>query len=45
MPSVTGYSLEYLNTSGRFSPQQILDSFRRRPKGSVLLYGPPEYAT
>ena len=41
MPSVTGYSLEYLNTSGRFSPQQILDSFRRRPKGSVLLYGPP----
>ncbi|MBS0416904.1 MAG: AAA family ATPase [Proteobacteria bacterium] len=41
MPSVTAYSLEYLNTSGRFSPQQILDSFRRRPKGSVLLYGPP----
>ena len=41
IPSVTAYSLEYLNTSGRFSPQQILDSFRRRPKGSVLLYGPP----
>jgi hypothetical protein len=40
-PSVTRYSLEYLNTSGRFSPQQILQSFRRRPKGSVLLYGPP----
>jgi ATPase family associated with various cellular activities (AAA) len=40
-PSVTRYSLEYLNTSGRFSPQQILMSFRRRPKGSVLLYGPP----
>ena len=40
-PSVTHYSLEYLNTSGRFSPQQILQSFRRRPKGSVLLYGPP----
>ena len=40
-PSVTRYSLEYLNTSGRFSPQQILLSFRRRPKGSILLYGPP----
>jgi SpoVK/Ycf46/Vps4 family AAA+-type ATPase len=40
-PSVTRYSLEYLNTSGRFTPQQILRSFRRRPKGSVLLYGPP----
>jgi hypothetical protein len=40
-PSVTHYSLEYLNTAGRFSPQQILKSFRRRPKGSVLLYGPP----
>jgi hypothetical protein len=44
IPSVTAYSLEYLNTSGRFSPQQILDSFRRRPKGSVLLYGHPEPA-
>ncbi len=40
-PSVTQYSLEYLNTAGRFSPQQILNSFRRRPKGSVLLFGPP----
>jgi hypothetical protein len=40
-PSVTRYSLEYLNTSGRFSPQQILGSLRRRPKGSMLLYGPP----
>jgi SpoVK/Ycf46/Vps4 family AAA+-type ATPase len=40
-PSVTRYSLEYLNTSGRFSPQQILRSFHRRPKGSMLLYGPP----
>jgi ATPase family associated with various cellular activities (AAA) len=40
-PSVTHYSLEYLNTAGRFSPQQILESFRRRAKGSVLLYGPP----
>jgi len=40
-PSVTQYSLEYLNTAGRFSPRQILDSFRKRPRGSVLLYGPP----
>jgi ATPase family associated with various cellular activities (AAA) len=40
-PSVTRYSLEYLNTAGRFSPQQILDSFAKRPRGSVLLYGPP----
>jgi hypothetical protein len=40
-PSVTHYSLEYLNTAGRFSPAQILKSFRKRPKGSVLLYGPP----
>jgi hypothetical protein len=40
-PSVTHYSLEYLNTAGRFSPQQILESFRRRAKGTVLLYGPP----
>jgi hypothetical protein len=40
-PSITCYSLEYLNTSGRFSPEQILQSFRRRPKGSMLLYGPP----
>ncbi len=40
-PSVTRYSLEYLNTAGRFSPKQILDSFRKRPRGSILLYGPP----
>ena len=40
-PSMTHYSLEYLNTAGRFSPQQILQSFRRRPKGSMLLHGLP----
>ncbi len=40
-PSVTRYSLEYLNTAGRFTPRQILESFRKRPRGSVLLYGPP----
>jgi hypothetical protein len=40
-PPVTRYSLDYLNTSGRFTPKQILESLRRRPKGSMLLYGPP----
>ncbi len=40
-PSVTRYSLDYLNTAGRFTPRQILESLRRRPKGSMLLYGPP----
>lgn len=40
-PSVTCYSLDYLNTAGRFTPKQILESLRRRPKGSLLLYGPP----
>jgi len=40
-PSVTHYSLDYLNTAGRFRPEQILHSLRRRPKGSLLLYGPP----
>jgi len=41
IPSVTRYSLELLNTAGRFTPKQILESLRRRPKGSMLLYGPP----
>ncbi|HKT74313.1 MAG TPA: ATP-binding protein [Steroidobacteraceae bacterium] len=40
-PSITAYSLTYLNTAGRFSPEQILASLRRRPRGSLLLYGPP----
>lgn len=40
-PPVTRYSLDYLNTAGRFTPRQILESLRRRPKGSMLLYGPP----
>jgi ATPase family associated with various cellular activities (AAA) len=40
-PSVTSYSLQYLNTAGRFTPEQILKSLRRQPKGTVLLYGPP----
>jgi DNA replication protein DnaC len=40
-PSVTAYSLNYLNTAGRFTPQDILKCLKRRPRGSVLLYGPP----
>jgi hypothetical protein len=40
-PPVTRYSLDYLNTAGRFTPKEILESLRRRPKGSMLLYGPP----
>ena len=39
--SVTSYSLNNLNTSGRFTPEQILRSFQKRPRGSLLLYGPP----
>lgn len=40
-PSVTSYSLDYLNTSGRFTPKDILKCLKKRPRGSVLLYGPP----
>lgn len=39
--SVTAYSLDYLNAAGRFSPQQILASLRKRPRASLLLYGAP----
>lgn len=38
---VTGYSLKYLNHSGRFGPEQILKALQIRPKGSLCLYGPP----
>ncbi len=40
-PSVTAYSLDYLNTAGRFTPKDILKCLKKRPRGSVLLYGPP----
>jgi DNA replication protein DnaC len=40
-PSVTEYSLNYLNTAGRFTPKDILKCLKKRPRGSVLLYGPP----
>lgn len=39
--SVTQYSLDYLNTSGRFTPQDILLCLQNRPRGSLLFYGPP----
>ena len=40
-PSVTAYSLNYLNTAGSFMPKDILKCLKKRPRGSVLLYGPP----
>lgn len=39
--SITHYSLEYLNTTGRFGPAQLLTSLRKRPRASVCLYGLP----
>lgn len=36
---VTKYSLDYLNTSGVFSAQKLLDSLRKRPTGSLCFYG------
>lgn len=40
-PSVTHYSLKYLNTAGRFGPERILQCLKRNPKGALVLYGPP----
>jgi hypothetical protein len=40
-PSVTQYSLRFLNTAGRFGPPEILACLRRNPKGSLVFYGPP----
>jgi hypothetical protein len=39
--SVTHYSLENLNVAGRFTPEQILQALRRRPVGTIALYGLP----
>lgn len=39
--SVTGYSLDFLNLSGRFSPQQIVTALRQRPSGTLCFYGLP----
>lgn len=38
---VTQYSLKYLNTAGRFSPAQILQALRARPRAAMVFYGPP----
>jgi SpoVK/Ycf46/Vps4 family AAA+-type ATPase len=40
-PSVTQYSLKYLNTSGRFGPEDILKCLKNRPKGALVFYGLP----
>jgi hypothetical protein len=40
-PSVTEYSLKYLNTVGRFGPTEILACLKKNPRGSIVLYGPP----
>jgi hypothetical protein len=39
--SVTGYDLELLNIAGRFMPQQIIASLRKRPAGSLCFWGIP----
>ncbi len=39
--SVTGYDLELLNIAGRFTPQQIIASLRKRPAGSLCFWGLP----
>lgn len=39
--SLTHYSLDYVHAAGRFGPQQILQALRRRPQGSLCLYGLP----
>lgn len=38
---VTRYSLDYIHAAGRFGPTQILQAFKRRPQGSLCLYGLP----
>jgi SpoVK/Ycf46/Vps4 family AAA+-type ATPase len=38
---VTQYSLEYLNTSGRFGAQQIISSLKKRQAGTLAFYGIP----
>lgn len=40
-PSVTQYSLKYLNTAGRFGPEDILRCLKHRPKGALVFYGLP----
>ena len=39
--SITSYSLENLNLSGRFTPQQIVEALKKSRKGTMALYGLP----
>jgi hypothetical protein len=39
--SVTVYDLKLLNIGGRFTPQQIIASLRKRPVGSLCFWGIP----
>jgi hypothetical protein len=39
--SVTSYDLDLLNIAGRFTPQQIIASLRKRPMGSLCFWGIP----
>lgn len=38
---ITTYSLEYLNTSGSFKPEQIINSLKRTNRGTLCFYGLP----
>jgi hypothetical protein len=38
---ITRYSLDYIHAAGRFGPAQILQALKRRPHGSLCLYGLP----
>ncbi len=39
--SVTQYSLDHLNISGRFTPRQIVAALRKHPNGSLCFWGLP----
>lgn len=39
--SVTQYSMELLNCSGRFGPTQIMEALQRTRQGTLVFYGPP----
>lgn len=38
---VTEYSLEYLNTSGKFGAPKLIEALRKRPTASLCFYGIP----
>jgi SpoVK/Ycf46/Vps4 family AAA+-type ATPase len=39
--SVTAYSLDNLNVDGRFKPEKIIEALKKRPKGTLCMYGLP----